>query len=107
MNIDFSLVLAIVILVSGSIWAIDVWFFAPKRTIEEISDSENKNLTNEPAIVEFSKFLFPVVVIVFVLRGFIAEPFRIPSGSMLPTLEIGDFILVSKFNYGVRLRVGD
>ncbi|MCK5385695.1 MAG: signal peptidase I, partial [Gammaproteobacteria bacterium] len=102
---DFSLVLAIVILVAGSIWAIDAWFFAPKRDKNEFVDDENKNLTNEPAVVEFARFIFPVVLIVFILRGFIAEPFRIPSGSMLPTLEVGDFILVSKFNYGVRLPV--
>ena len=105
MNIDFSLVLAIVILVAGSIWAIDALFFAPKRTKSDEIDAEGNNLTNEPPLVEFSRFIFPVVLIVFILRGFIAEPFRIPSGSMLPTLEVGDFILVSKFNYGVRLPV--
>jgi len=105
MNIDFSLVLAIIILVSGAIWAIDHWILAHKRDKVEITDAEGEKTTNEPAIVEFSKFLFPVVLIVFILRGFIAEPFRIPSGSMLPTLEIGDFILVSKFNYGIRLPV--
>lgn len=102
MNIDFSLVLAIVILVAGSIWAIDALFFASKRVNDGFSD---KDSTNEPAVVEFARFIFPVVLIVFILRGFIAEPFRIPSGSMLPTLEVGDFILVSKFNYGVRLPV--
>ncbi len=101
MNIDFSLILAILILVSGIIWAADAWFFAPRRSGAENAAEEIK----EPAIVEFSRFIFPVVLIVFVLRGFIAEPFRIPSGSMLPTLEIGDFILVSKFSYGIRIPV--
>lgn len=106
MNIDFSLVLAIIILVSGSIWAIDAWFFAARRKEQSnIKDMDSKQERNEPAWVEFSRFIFPVVLIVFLLRGFIAEPFRIPSGSMLPTLEIGDFILVSKFSYGVRLPV--
>ncbi|MDX1286339.1 MAG: signal peptidase I [Draconibacterium sp.] len=105
MNIDFSLVLVIVTLVSGAIWAIDYWFLAAKRQETGSGDSENQDGVKEPAIVEFAKFLFPVVLIVFLLRGFIAEPFRIPSGSMLPTLEIGDFILVSKFNYGIRLPV--
>ena len=110
MNIDFSLVLFIAILVSGSIWALDKWFFAAKRNELAGPDvaedkTEAEQLTNEPPLVEFARFIFPVVLIVFILRGFIAEPFRIPSGSMLPTLEIGDFILVSKFNYGVRLPV--
>ena len=105
MNIDFSLVLLIVVLVSGSIWAIDALFFAVKRNIDETNEKLEKGFTNEPAVVEFARFIFPVVLIVFILRGFIAEPFRIPSGSMLPTLEVGDFILVSKFNYGVRIPV--
>ena len=110
MNIDFSLVLAIAILVSGSIWAIDAWFFAPKRqalteATNEVVEVDSEDTISEPALVEFARFIFPVVLIVFILRGFIAEPFRIPSGSMLPTLEIGDFILVNKFSYGVRLPV--
>ncbi len=105
MNIDFSLVLAIVILVAGLIWGIDALFFAPKRKQEDTSEATDSDMTNEPPLVEFARFVLPVVIVVFILRGFIAEPFRIPSGSMLPTLEIGDFILVSKFNYGVRIPV--
>ena len=54
-------------------------------------------------VIEYARAFFPVILIVFVLRSFIVEPFRIPSGSMLPSLYIGDFILVSKFSYGVRL----
>ena len=60
MNVDFSLVLAIIILVSGAIWAIDYWFLAPKREKIEASDSDGKKIIKEPAIVEFSKFLFPL-----------------------------------------------
>ena len=105
MNIDFSLILAIVTLISGSIWGIYALFFAAKRSGDNIADIDGNRVSSEPAVVEFSRFLFPVVLIVFLLRGFVAEPFRIPSGSMLPTLEIGDFILVSKFNYGVRIPV--
>ncbi len=104
---DFSLVLAIAIIVSGTIWAADKWFFASRR-IQKYEQEKHQGIESEivePPVVEFSRFIFPVVLIVFILRGFIAEPFRIPSGSMLPTLEVGDFILVSKFNYGVRLPV--
>lgn len=59
----------------------------------------------EPWYVEYSRSFFPVLLIVFLLRSFIVEPFRIPSGSMLPTLQVGDFILVSKFHYGIRLPI--
>ena len=59
----------------------------------------------EPMLVEYAKSFFPVLLVVLLLRSFIVEPFRIPSGSMIPTLEIGDFVLVNKFSYGVRLPV--
>ena len=59
----------------------------------------------EPWYLDYARSFFPVLLLVFLLRGFVAEPFRIPSGSMLPTLEIGDFILVNKFNYGLRLPI--
>ncbi|MCV6615977.1 MAG: signal peptidase I [Cellvibrionaceae bacterium] len=61
--------------------------------------------SREPTIVEYSKSFFPVLAIVLVLRSFIAEPFQIPSPSMVPTLEVGDFILVNKYTYGLRLPV--
>lgn len=111
MNIDFSLILVIAVLVTGLIWAFDALFVAaPKKANDDISvDDDAKPILHNiyAMIAEFSRFLFPVVLIVLILRGFIAEPFRIPSGSMLPSLEIGDFILVSKFSYGIRLPVAN
>lgn len=59
----------------------------------------------EPIALDYARSFFPVLLLVFLLRGFIAEPFRIPSGSMLSNLEVGDFILVNKFSYGVRLPI--
>ncbi len=113
MNFDFSLILLVLIIVTGVIWLIDTLFFRAARL--ELADknqevaaddtTEAKAVTSEPILVEYARFLFPVVLIVFVLRGFLVEPFRIPSGSMLPTLEIGDFILVNKFAYGLRVPV--
>ncbi len=103
MNIDFSLVLLVLVVVTGLIWLLDTLLFARKRSAGQEHNEEQT--IKEPVILEYAKFLFPVVLIVFLLRGFIAEPFRIPSGSMLPTLEVGDFILVNKFAYGIRIPV--
>ena len=60
---------------------------------------------SEPLVVEYSRSFFPIILLVLVVRSFVAEPFRIPSASMMPTLEVGDFILVNKFTYGLRLPV--
>lgn len=101
MYTDFSSLLAGATLVSGLIWAIDSAFFKPKR-IKETPQGEE---VQEPKLVEYARSFFPILLIVCILRSFIAEPFRIPSGSMKPTLLEGDFILVNKFTYGVRLPV--
>ena len=111
MIFDFSFYLFLAVIFTGTVWLIDKWFFAPKRN-EIIQPSsqihqgvEVSRKGNEPVIVEYSKSFFPVLLIVFLLRGFVVEPFRIPSGSMLPSLYIGDFILVNKFSYGFKLPV--
>ncbi|MDR9436933.1 MAG: signal peptidase I [Thiohalophilus sp.] len=106
MSFDFELLLVLATIISGVIWLIDARYFAKRRPPVPSEGEEGESKTNEPYLVEFARFLFPVVLIVLVLRSFVAEPFKIPSGSMLPTLEVGDFILVNKFAYGLRLPVG-
>lgn len=93
MNFDLELWLLVATVVTGVIWLF-YWLFNRKRG--------NKH---EPVLVEYARSFFPVLLAVLLLRSFVAEPFRIPSGSMLPTLEIGDFILVNKYAYGLRLPV--
>jgi len=111
MIFDFSFYLFMGVVITGLVWLIDKWFFAKKRN-QVIQNStqvhqgvEVSRNAKEPVIVEYSKSFFPVLLIVFLLRGFVVEPFRIPSGSMLPSLYIGDFILVNKFAYGIRVPV--
>jgi len=99
-KLNFPLLLVIATAVTGLIWLIDLLFFAPKRKAS--MRDENGEL---PILVEYVQSFFPVLLVVLVLRSFLFEPFRIPSGSMIPTLLIGDFILVNKFSYGVRLPV--
>lgn len=97
MNIDFSLVLVILVTICGAIWLIDQFLFAKARN--------KSGATEEPIVVEYAKSFFPVLFVVLMLRSFVIEPFQIPSGSMIPTLEVGDFILVNKYHYGLRLPV--
>lgn len=93
--IGFPLFMLLILVLTGVIWLVDYLFFQKKRP---------KN-AEEPTAVEYAKSFFPVILIVFVIRSFIAEPFKIPSGSMMPTLLAGDYILVNKYTYGLRLPV--
>ncbi len=76
----------------------------PKAIVEE-REKLRERLVRQPGWIEFPAGFFPVILVVFVLRSFLFEPFRIPSGSMIPTLLIGDLILVNKFTYGIRLPI--
>ena len=115
MDINFPLLLVLAVFITGFIALVDRVLLLPKRRaavarfVDQVGDdadpSAQDELEKEPAIVETSKSIFPVLLIVLVLRSFLFEPFQIPSGSMIPTLEVGDFILVNKFNYGLRLPV--
>lgn len=99
MHLDFSLLLVVATLITGLIWLLDKLWLKKRRIARRFKDKKPSLL------VEYANSFFPVLALVLILRSFLFEPFQIPSGSMLPTLKIGDFILVNKFSYGVRLPV--
>jgi signal peptidase I len=127
--VNFALILFILLVISGAMWLLDVMLLKRQRVAaagRALADFDAKNsdaralnppaldreraaveerLTRRPWYLEYTASFFPVILVVFVLRSFFFEPFRIPSGSMIPTLQIGDLILVNKYTYGVRLPV--
>jgi len=132
---DFAFVLFILVLITGIAWGVDKCIFLPRRkraadeAVKRYEQHENiatqavhaqrmgtqhddkirmqlrNNALRQPWWLEYSAGFFPVMLAVFIFRSFIVEPFKIPSGSMMPTLLNGDFILVNKFDYGIRLPV--
>jgi signal peptidase I len=127
--VNFALILFVLSVITGVLYVADKLVFAKQRRAKAarlLADFDSRNATalarkealveqerhaleegslRQPAWLEYTASFFPVIVLVFLLRSFLYEPFRIPSGSMLPTLEIGDLILVNKYEYGVRLPV--
>ena len=117
MDFNFALLLVVLTGVSGLIWLFDIVFLRPRRRAraraleamtalsEEEREARLQDTLRESTVVEYAHSFFPVLLLILVFRSFVAEPFKIPSGSMMPTLLVGDFILVNKFAYGLRLPV--
>lgn len=117
MDFDFALLLVVLTGLAGIIWLFD-WLLLARmraRKVEAIKamtalsdaerDARSRAVMQDPVPVEYAKSFFPVLLVILLFRSFLAEPFKIPSGSMMPTLLVGDFILVNKFAYGLRLPV--
>ena len=117
MNFDFQAAMVLALLVTGAIWAVDHWRLRPQREraaallIEKEGEGVDPErlgaVRKQPLLVEYARSFFPIILVVLILRSFLVEPFRIPSGSMMPTLLAGDFILVNKYSYGIKLPVLD
>lgn len=97
LSMSFPLILVVLTGVSGLLWLLEIIWLRPRRA--------EADRDRQSAVTEYAISFFPVLLFVLVLRSFLVEPFQIPSGSMKPTLQVGDFILVNKFSYGIRLPV--
>ena len=104
-RLDFSAVLVLITVVTGLVWWLDHLFFARRRAAAVKASGKDLASVTLPGTVDYARSFFPVAAVVLVLRAFIFEPFRIPSDSMMPTLLAGDFIIVNKYDYGLRLPV--
>ena len=103
MNLDFAFVLVMLTSLAGFVWLIDTLLF--KQSRKDKAAKIGPEPAGEPLAVEYARSLFPVLLLVLIFRSFFFEPFKIPSGSMIPTLLVGDFIVVNKYAYGLRLPV--
>ncbi len=92
---NFALILFLLTLLTGAVWVLDKYVLRKRRAPD----------APDPWWVEWGSSFFPVILLVFVVRSFVVEPFKIPSGSMIPTLLVGDFIAVNKYTYGIRLPI--
>ncbi len=99
MNFDFELILFYATLITGVIYLMDALFLARRRKHRQRYEKK------PPMLIDFSRSFFPVLLLVFLLRSFLFEPFRIPTPSLEPSLLIGDFILLNKYDYGIRLPI--
>jgi signal peptidase I len=104
-RLDFSAVLLLITVVTGVVWGLDVWLLGPQRAAAARAAGRDPAAIPEPGTVDYARSFFPVALVVLALRSFVFEPFRIPSDSMMPTLLDGDFIIVNKYAYGLRLPV--
>ena len=93
--ISFPLFMLVLLALTGALWLLDSLVLRKRRAPGAA----------EPVAIEYAKSFFPVILVVFLIRSFVVEPFKIPSGSMIPTLLVGDFILVNKFTYGLRVPI--
>ncbi len=103
MYLDFALIITVLTLLTGLVWALDRFWLRKRRRQRLVDGAIDSDQPSKP--VELAISVFPVLLLVLLFRSFLFEPFKIPSGSMIPTLWIGDFIVVNKYAYGLRLPV--